>query len=63
MVYFKLAKYDDKMRSHDERLASEQQRIIDLCRQHSMKVDETKALYDDKMQQRYETSFMRTVNK
>jgi hypothetical protein len=35
------------MRSHDERLASEQQRIIDLCRHHSMKVDETKAFYDD----------------
>ena len=28
-----------------------------------MKVDDTKAFYDDKMKQRYESSFMRTVNK
>lgn len=63
VVYFKLTRYEDKMRSHDERLASEQQRIIDNCRQHSQKVDETKALYEDMRKQTYEASFMRTVNK
>ena len=32
VVYFKMTKYEDKMRSHDERLTQEQQKIIDSCK-------------------------------
>ena len=51
------------MRSHDERLAFEQQKIIDSCKNHSFHVDNTKNMYDEMMKKRYEDSFMRTVNK
>lgn len=51
------------MRSHDERLASEQQKIIDSCKNHSNHVEYTKNMYDENMKKRYEDSFMRTVNK
>lgn len=59
----KISKYEDKMRSHDERLTYEQQKIIDSCKNHSFHVDNTKSLYDNMMKKRYEDSFMRTVNK
>ncbi len=63
VVYMRMSKYEDKMRSHDERLAYEQQKIIDSCKNHSFHVDNTKSLYDNMMKKRYEDSFMRTVNK
>jgi len=59
----KMTRYEDKMRSHDERLASEQQRIIDSCKNHSNHVENTKALYEDMMKKRYEDSFSKTVKK
>jgi hypothetical protein len=63
VVYFKMTKYEDKMKAHEDRLASEHKKIIEKCQNHSMHVDSTKSNFEELLKKRYEDSFTKTVTK
>ena len=63
MVSLKMAKFDDKLRSAEERFMEKQSEIKARGQSHALNVARTLDVYDQQQKEKWEETFSKNVNK